>query len=120
MTIENHTQTRTTTTIKKKILVLPGDNIGPEVTREGVKVLNAVLGLRARKHNTQIDLVEGLIGGSAIDKTGNPLPLETLELAKDPETVAVLFGAIGGPQWDNSEVRPEQGISNITYIRISN
>lgn len=92
-----------------KICLLPGDGIGPEVVREGVKVLKAI----ALKFGHKLVLEEALIGGAALDKTGSPLPQETL--AKCKEAQAVLLGAVGGPKWDNNppELRPEKGLLAI-------
>lgn len=88
-----------------KIAVLPGDGIGPEVMNEALKVLAAV----QKKHNFEVELKEGYIGGQAIDKYGSPLPEETREIAKNCD--AILLGSIGGPKWDNlpPEKRPEIG-----------
>jgi len=93
-----------------KIAVLPGDGIGPDIVAETLKVLRAVEG----RFNRAFIFEEALIGGAAIDETGNPLPSETLELCKDSQ--AVLLGAIGGPKWDTTDprgVRPEQGLLGI-------
>jgi 3-isopropylmalate dehydrogenase len=84
------------------IVVLPGDGVGPEVTEAALSVLGACLPVRVR---------EGLVGGVAIDKTGSPLPPETLELCKD--ATAVFLGAVGGPKWDAGPVRPEQGLLGL-------
>ncbi|NOK59827.1 MAG: 3-isopropylmalate dehydrogenase [Chloroflexi bacterium AL-W] len=91
------------------ITILPGDGIGPEVVAEGVNVLQAV----AAKWGHQFALHEALIGGCAIDATGQPLPAETLTVAQKSD--AVLLGAVGGPKWDNpdAKVRPEQGLLGI-------
>ncbi len=91
------------------ITLLPGDGIGPEVVAEGAKVLHAV----ARRSGHEFKLVEGLIGGAAIDATGDPLPQETLELCRASD--AVLLGAVGGPKWDDpaAPVRPEQGLLGL-------
>jgi 3-isopropylmalate dehydrogenase len=87
------------------IAVLPGDGIGPEVTREAVRVLRAV----AEHYHHEFGLEEALVGGAAIDATGQPLPDATLELCRKAE--AVLLGAVGGPKWDPpAKVRPEQGL----------
>jgi 3-isopropylmalate dehydrogenase len=88
------------------IAVFPGDGIGPEVTQEAVAVLERV----ALRHGLRLRLDEGLIGGGAIDATGEPLP--AAELAKAKAADAVLLGAVGGPKWDNpqAKVRPEQGL----------
>jgi 3-isopropylmalate dehydrogenase len=91
--------------VKALIAVLPGDGIGPEVAREGARVLSEV----ARLFGHQLELAEALVGGAAIDATGAPLPAETLALCRRAD--AILFGAIGGPRWGPSaRVRPEQGL----------
>ena len=93
--------------MKKKIAVLPGDGIGPEVTAQAVKVLKVI----AEKFQHEFIFEEALIGAIAIDKTGNPFPEETLALCKSSD--AILFGAIGDPKYDNdpgAKVRPEQGL----------
>jgi 3-isopropylmalate dehydrogenase len=89
-----------------KLAVLPGDGIGTEVTAEAVKVLEAV----GVKFGHTFEFTEALVGGIAIDKTGNPLPDETLALCKASDSV--LFGAIGTPKYDDPKlpVRPEQGL----------
>ncbi len=90
----------------KKILVLPGDGIGPEIIAEAEKVL---LALRDR-FDLDIVLEHGLIGGVAYEQTGQPLPPATLEAARHAD--AILFGAIGGPQWESiqRDMRPERGL----------
>ena len=94
------------------ILVLPGDGIGAEVTREAVRVLGHV----ARKWNHSLKLTEGLLGGIAIHKTGNPLPEETAKLATEAD--ATLMGAVGLPEFDNAppEKRPEMGLLGIRKV----
>ena len=89
-----------------KIAVLAGDGIGPEVTRAARVVLDAV----AAAHDRQFAYEEGLIGGAAVDGTGDPLPQATLDLCRRSD--AILFGAIGGPQYDKFPVekRPERGL----------
>src|SRR4051794_7129684 len=85
-----------------KIAVLAGDGIGPEVTAEAVKVLQATGGAFEFEH--------ALIGGAAYDEKGHPLPPETLDLCKKAD--AVLLGAVGGPKWDSIQpvsMRPEVG-----------
>ncbi len=77
------------------ILVLPGDGIGTEVTREAVRVLRHV----AAKWNHTLDIAEGLLGGIAIHQTGSPFPDETARLAEDAD--ATLLGAVGLPEFDN-------------------
>ena len=79
----------------KKIVLLPGDGIGPEVTREAVKVL-AAAGTRA---GLRFDFEERLIGGACLDARDVPVEEETLEACRAAD--AVFLGAVGGPQWDN-------------------
>jgi 3-isopropylmalate dehydrogenase len=95
--------------VKATIAVLPGDGIGPEVVAEGLRVLKAA----GEKHGHDFETKDGLIGGIAIDRTGNPLPDETVALCKSAD--AVLLGAVGGPKWDDpqAKVRPEQGLLRI-------
>ena len=96
--------------MKKIIAVLPGDGVGPEVVEQALKVLKKV----AKKFDHQITYKYGLIGASAIEKTGNPLPEKTLELCKGSD--AILFGAIGDPKYDldpKSVIRPEQGLLKL-------
>ena len=92
-----------------KIVVLPGDGIGPEVVAEGVKVLRSV----ERRFGHRFDLQEHTVGGSAIDAFGTPLKPETVTAAKRAD--AVLLGAVGGPKWDDpkAEVRPEQAVLGL-------
>ena len=91
------------------VTVLPGDGVGPEVVAEAVNVMHAV----GHKFGHTFDLRHGSVGGNAIDRYGTPLPEETVELYQD--TDAVLFGAVGGPKWDDprAKVRPEDGILAI-------
>jgi len=95
--------------MKARIAVLPGDGIGTEVTSEAVKVLQAV----AAGAGHEFAFESALVGGSAIDAVGSPLPDETLALCKRSD--AVLFGAVGGPKWDDptAAVRPEQGLLGL-------
>lgn len=79
----------------KRIAVLPGDGIGPEIVPEAVKVLEAV----GKKYGVKFEFGEGLIGGAAIDATGTALPAETLKLCQESD--AILLGAVGGPKWDS-------------------
>ena len=91
----------------KNIALLPGDGIGPEVTEQAKKVLEAV----GEVSKIKFDFKTGLIGAAAIDETGDPFPRETEELCLNSD--AILFGAIGHPKYDNdpsAEVRPEQGL----------
>lgn len=93
--------------MKLKIAVLPGDGIGPEISRVGVEVMKAV----AERFGHEFEFDYGLAGASAIRATGNPFPKETLRLCKDSD--AVLFSAVGDPEFDNdptAKVRPEQGL----------
>lgn len=94
---------------KKKIAVIAGDGIGPEVVAEAEKVLKRTEELFGYQFETE----HGLFGGIAIDKTGNPLPADTLEMCRKAD--AVLLGAVGGPKWDNNpkETRPETGLLGI-------
>jgi 3-isopropylmalate dehydrogenase len=96
--------------MNKNIAVILGDGIGPEVTRQSIKVLNAV----GEKFGHEFYYTYGLMGADAIDKTGNPLPDETLEICVNSD--AILFGAIGHPKYDNdptAKVRPEQGLLKL-------
>jgi 3-isopropylmalate dehydrogenase len=92
-----------------KLLVLPGDGIGPEIVAEAVKVLEAL----RRDHGLSIEMEEAPIGGAGYDAEGHPLPEVTLELARQSD--AVLLGAVGGPQYDTlpRELRPERGLLGI-------
>lgn len=92
-----------------RIAVLGGDGIGPEVTAQAAQVLEAV----GQAYGHTFSYEQGLIGGIAIDTTGSPFPQETLELCQRSD--AVLFGAVGGPKWDDptAAVRPEQGLLGI-------
>ena len=93
--------------MKAKIALLSGDGIGPEIMKEGVKVLSAI----SKVFDHTFELISAPIGGCAIEKTGNPYPQETHELCLGVD--AVLFGAIGDPKYDNdpgAKVRPEQGL----------
>ncbi len=92
-----------------RIAVLPGEGIGPEITKQAVNVLKAV----AKRQGFQVDLAEAPIGGCAIDVCGKPLPEETVELCRHSD--AVLLGAVGGPKWDTlpGDCRPEKGLLGI-------
>lgn len=91
------------------VLILPGDGIGTEIVAEAERVLLAV----AEKFNLSLQLSHALVGGSAIDATGSPLPEETLTQAKAAD--AILLGAVGGPKWDGLEMakRPEKGLLGL-------
>lgn len=92
-----------------KIAVIPGDGIGPEVIKQALKVLDAV----SNKYGVTFDREEVLMGGIAIDKTGVPLPEETITICKNSD--AVLLGAVGGEKWDTlpGHLRPEAGLLGI-------
>ena len=90
-----------------KIAVLPGDGIGPEISEQGVAVMNAV----CEKFGHHVSYQYGLCGADAIEKTGDPFPEETFKICMDAD--AVLFSAVGDPKFDNdptAKVRPEQGL----------
>jgi 3-isopropylmalate dehydrogenase len=91
------------------ILVLPGDGVGPEVVREGCKVIEALVD----RFGHRFELTEETVGGAAIDRYGTPIKEETVQLARRAD--AVLFGAVGGPKWDDPQaaVRPEQAILRL-------
>jgi 3-isopropylmalate dehydrogenase len=95
--------------VKKKIVLLPGDGIGPEVTRAAANVLQEC----AREFQHQFELAEFPIGGAAIDKTGTPLPNETLDACRKAD--AIFLGAVGGPKWDALPPgqRPESGLLSL-------
>ncbi|MCB0035158.1 MAG: 3-isopropylmalate dehydrogenase, partial [Anaerolineales bacterium] len=95
--------------MEAKITLLPGDGIGPEIVAEAQKVFDVVAG----KFGHKFHYSEQLIGGIAIDETGNPLPEETLGACLESD--AILLGAVGGPKWDDptAAVRPEQGLLRI-------
>ena len=91
------------------IAVIKGDGIGPEVVAEAIKVLSKI----SEKFGHEFNYTDVLMGGIAIDKTGAPLPPETIEICKKSD--AVLLGAVGGPKWDTlpGELRPEAGLLGI-------
>ncbi|GHT97371.1 3-isopropylmalate dehydrogenase [Betaproteobacteria bacterium] len=91
--------------MSKKICILPGDGIGPEITAEAVRVLQAL--------ELGFEMESALLGGAAVDATGDPYPEATRKLAQEAD--AVLLGAVGGPKWDNfpREQRPERGLLGI-------
>lgn len=96
--------------MKKNITVIEGDGIGPEVTAQAVKVLDAV----AARFGHHFQYRYAIMGACAIDQTGNPLPDATIEACIDSD--AILFGAIGHPKYDNdpsAPVRPEQGLLKL-------
>ncbi|MBT5231928.1 MAG: 3-isopropylmalate dehydrogenase [Methylococcales bacterium] len=93
----------------QKVLVLPGDGIGVEIVAEAVKVI----GVLNKEFGLSIELEEGLVGGSAYDAKGHPLPEETLVQAKAADSI--LLGAVGGYQWEKLDiaVRPEKGLLGL-------
>jgi 3-isopropylmalate dehydrogenase len=93
---------------KKKILVLAGDGIGPEIIAEAVKVLHKLV-----SSGLEVELEEGLVGGAAYDARREPLPAQTLEQARAAD--AILLGAVGGPQYESLDrhLRPEQGLLGL-------
>lgn len=94
---------------KFKIITLPGDGIGPEITSSAVKILNAISDL----NDIEFEIVEKYVGGISIDKYGNPLTEETLLECLDADSV--FLGAVGGPKWDNVEhsKKPEQALLKL-------
>jgi 3-isopropylmalate dehydrogenase len=92
----------------KRIAVLPGDGIGPEIVAEAVKVLE-----KLQTEGLDISMDYGLVGGAAYDETGTPLPETTLTLAKESD--AILLGAVGGYKWESLDisVRPEKGLLGL-------
>lgn len=96
--------------MKIKIAVLPGDGIGPEVTQQAIKVLNAI----AEKYDHTFEYEKAIVGAKAIDETGDPLPEETLKICANSD--AILFGTIGDSKYDgnpNAKIRPEQGLIKL-------
>ncbi|MFO8153185.1 3-isopropylmalate dehydrogenase [Thioalkalivibrio sp.] len=93
----------------QRILVLPGDGIGPEIVNEALKVLDRV----AELEGLELEIDEGLIGGAAYDAVGEPYPQATREVAREAD--AILLGAVGGPQYEDLErsKRPERGLLGI-------
>ena len=96
-------------TNKKRILILPGDGIGPEVS----SVAYQLLLLLDKKFSLGLEISKGLLGGIAYEETGDPLPQETLDKAEESD--AILLGAVGGPKWDHlpADKRPEKGLLGI-------
>lgn len=93
----------------KKVLLLAGDGIGPEIVAETQKVLEVL----QRDHGLDIEMSHALVGGIAYDKTGHPLPEETMRLARESD--AILLGSVGGYKWESLDisVRPEKGLLGI-------
>jgi 3-isopropylmalate dehydrogenase len=95
--------------MSKKVLILPGDYIGPEIVAQARRVLERAMQL----FDLDLELEEALLGGAALDATGVPLPAETLASAREAD--AILLGAVGGPRWDQVDraLRPEKGLLAI-------
>jgi 3-isopropylmalate dehydrogenase len=95
--------------VSKKVLILPGDYIGPEIVAQARRVLERAMQVFGLK----LELEEGLLGGAALDACGEPMPLDTLRQAQESD--AILLGAVGGPKWDQVErsLRPEKGLLAI-------
>ena len=95
--------------MNKKILILPGDGIGPEVTTSAMEILRFIKDL----YSLDLDIEIHDVGGAAYDKTGHPLPDKTLEIARKSD--AILFGAVGGPEWEDLDwdKRPEQALLGL-------
>ena len=92
-----------------KLLILEGDGIGPEIVAEAMKVIECL----RQEYGFSVEIEHGLIGGAGVDAAGDPLPEQTMQLARAAD--AVLLGAVGGPKWDTLErpLRPEQGLLRI-------
>ncbi|MEC7561944.1 MAG: 3-isopropylmalate dehydrogenase [Pseudomonadota bacterium] len=95
--------------MQKNVLLLPGDGIGQEVVAAATKVMQ----LAAEQAGCSLDISEGLVGGAAIDATGEPLPQDTLKAAEQADSV--LLGGVGGPKWDDlpTHLRPEKGLLGL-------
>ena len=95
--------------MSKKVLILKGDYIGPEIVDEAVKVLKKV----DQQFSLGIELEEGLLGGAAYDEVGEPCPEKTLEQGRQSD--AILMGSVGGPKWDevDRDLRPEKGLLKL-------
>jgi len=95
--------------MKKKIAVLPGDGIGPEIVQGAIEVLRVI----EEHFNHEFEYEFGNIGGKAVDIDGSPLPDQTIDICKNSD--AILLGAVGGPKWETLPVplRPEQGLLKI-------
>ena len=95
--------------MSKKILITPGDGIGQEVTSSAREVLDFLIG----EHELDFDITQMDVGGTSYDKNGSPLPKEVLDEARRSD--AILFGAVGGPQWDDLgwDSRPEQALLGL-------
>lgn len=98
--------------MKARIAVLPGDGIGPEVTEQTLKLLSAI----GTKYDHDFQTQQALIGGIAIDETGDPFPAETEQICSDAD--AILLAAVGGEKWSDptASVRPEQGLLKMRSV----
>ena len=92
---------------KKTILFLPGDGIGPEVSSSAKSILESINEI----YNLNFVIEEALVGGSAYDQTGVPLPEETLNIARKSD--AILLGAVGGPKWDDLDYQYRLSLIHI-------
>ena len=97
--------------MKANITLLPGDGIGPEITNEALKVIQAI----EKRFSHSFTINNALFGGVAIDQTGSPYPQETQDLCKQAD--AVLLGAVGGPKWSDpkAKTRPEKGLLDMRF-----
>lgn len=95
--------------MSKKILILPGDGIGPEIVTQAVRVIDAL----KTDHGLDVELLHAQLGGAAYDAEGDPYPASTQALAREAD--AILLGAVGGPKWEaiEREKRPEKGLLRI-------
>ena len=95
--------------MQKKILLLPGDGIGKEISKEAEKILNWI----DTYSHFNFEISTELIGGASIDEYGIPITEKTLLIAKNSD--AILLGAVGGPKWENLDfkIRPERGLLKI-------
>jgi|TARA_B110000503_G_scaffold65238_1_gene102605 3-isopropylmalate dehydrogenase len=93
----------------RRLLILKGDCIGPEIVNEAIKVLHKI----SQLYSIDFEMTEGLLGGAAYDETGDPCPKETLEKAHQCD--AILMGSVGGPTWDGLDrrFRPETGLLKL-------
>jgi 3-isopropylmalate dehydrogenase len=98
-----------TTRSNRKVLVLPGDGIGPEIMREVMRVIEFF----DRRHIASFEVADGLVGGAAYEASGTPLTDDTLAQAQASD--AVLFGSVGGPRWETLpfELQPERGLLKL-------
>ena len=93
--------------VDKRVVLLPGDGIGPEVLNAARTVLRQI----ARRYGVSVDVEEHAIGGAAIDREGTPLSERALRACREAD--AVFLGAVGGPKWEGSPVRPEEGLLRL-------